>query len=403
MGGCTSAGESSAVTDSLDDARFIVVNNTDTAWASDQAWSISLDPRVSVGALNGPEHYQLFNVRAAALQSNGNIVLVDGGTREVRLYDRAGAFVKTLGGRGSGPGEFQEPNQILITTDDSVLVWDDALGRVTRFSEAGELVYSLMVDRGKIARAINPPLFPWFAKLLPDGVLVVDLIEKAGKDQLPGVHRAQGGALLVSEDIARVDTLMFFEGVEREAVDAPWGGRIGIEPPMAKTTLIAVQSTSPRVCFGDQAVPEIRCFGPDTTRMVIRWPAEAAPIEDFEIAAWRDTSGQIFAGKVSEAAVREMLGQVSVPDVRPYFTRLVLDVVGNLWVELRPVNWAHPQEIDYLVFDPKGLLLGTVTIPPIDVLEIGEDYVLGICRDDLEVEYLRVHALVKPPITDRAM
>ncbi len=81
----------------------------------------------------------------------------------------------------------------------------------------------------------------------------------------------------------------------------------------------------------------------------------------------------------------------------------MLDVVGNLWVEQRPVNWAEPEEIDYLVFDPGGLLLGTVVLPPIDVLEIGEDYVLGVYRDDMEVEYLRVHAIVKPPVTDRAM
>jgi hypothetical protein len=45
--------------------------------------------------------------------------------------------------------------------------------------------------------------------------------------------------------------------------------------------------------------------------------------------------------------------------------------------------------------EDEGLLLGTVTLPPIDVLEIGEDYVLGVFRDEMEVEYLRVHAIHK--------
>jgi uncharacterized protein YceK len=277
LSGCTSAGS----VDMPDDAGFVVANNSEAAWASDAAWSVSSGPRVSVGMLDGPAQYQLFDVRAAALQADGDIVLVDGGTREVRLYDQDGAYVKTLGGRGSGPGEFQEPIQVLITTDDSVLVWDDALFRSTRFDASGELVGVQTVIWGEIAKAVDPPLYPSTMALLPGGLIVVELIEKAGKDALPGVNRAQSGALLVSQDISHVDTLMFFKDVEQEAVDAPWGGRFGIEPPMAKNTLLAVQSTSPRICFGDQAAPEVRCFGPDSTRIVVQWQAEAAPIEDF--------------------------------------------------------------------------------------------------------------------------
>ena len=36
------------------------------------------------------------------------------------------------------------------------------------------------------------------------------------------------------------------------------------------------------------------------------------------------------------------------------------------------------------------------------LLGIGNDYILGIYRDELEVEYLRVLTIVKPPVTDRA-
>jgi hypothetical protein len=291
----------------------------------------------------------------------------------------------------------------MITADDSVQVWDNALYRSTKFDASGDLVGVQTVMWGEIAKAVDPPLYPASMALVPGGQVVVDLVEKVGKEVLPGVQRSQSGVLLVSEDIMRIDTLLFYEGVEIEAVDAPWGGRFGVEPPMAKTTLVAVQPTAPRVCIGDQAVPEVRCFGPDTTRNVIRWQAEAAPIEDSEIARWRDTSARVFAGKVSASVVEEMLERVSIPEARPYFTRLVLDVLGNLWVEQRPVDWALPQTIEYLVFDPGGQLLGTVQLPPIDVLEIGADYVLGIYRDAMDVEYLRIHEVVKPSIADRAM
>jgi hypothetical protein len=43
------------------------------------------------------------------------------------------------------------------------------------------------------------------------------------------------------------------------------------------------------------------------------------------------------------------------------------------------------------VFDPAGAWLGTLSTPArFSVLEIGRDYVLGVRRDDLDVEHVQV-------------
>ena len=48
------------------------------------------------------------------------------------------------------------------------------------------------------------------------------------------------------------------------------------------------------------------------------------------------------------------------------------------------------------VFDAEGVWLTTVTMPAnFRVFEIGEDYLLGLSRDDQEVEQVRVYALRK--------
>lgn len=57
------------------------------------------------------------------------------------------------------------------------------------------------------------------------------------------------------------------------------------------------------------------------------------------------------------------------------------------------------------VFASDGTLLGRVPFPPgIEVLEIGTDYVLGVTEDELGVERVVLHGLVKPerPITGPA-
>jgi hypothetical protein len=75
----------------------------------------------------------------------------------------------------------------------------------------------------------------------------------------------------------------------------------------------------------------------------------------------------------------------------------VLDRAGNLWVERGTAGEdVGVEAVAYLVFDPVGVLLGTVSVPPIRVLEIGDDYVMGIHRDELGVEFVHTYELLKP-------
>jgi hypothetical protein len=49
------------------------------------------------------------------------------------------------------------------------------------------------------------------------------------------------------------------------------------------------------------------------------------------------------------------------------------------------------------VFDPSGIWLGTVTLPArFNPMDIGKDYVLGLWRDEDDVEHIRIYRLRKP-------
>ena len=50
----------------------------------------------------------------------------------------------------------------------------------------------------------------------------------------------------------------------------------------------------------------------------------------------------------------------------------------------------------WTVFDPRGRMLGTIETPGSGrVTEIGEDYLLGIWTDELDVEQVRMYRLYK--------
>jgi hypothetical protein len=78
-----------------------------------------------------------------------------------------------------------------------------------------------------------------------------------------------------------------------------------------------------------------------------------------------------------------------------YATGLKGDRSGNVWVPAFEIARGTPTR--WSVFDPDGRYWGDLTTPArFRVLEIGDDYVLGVWRDDLDVEYLRKYELRKP-------
>jgi hypothetical protein len=51
------------------------------------------------------------------------------------------------------------------------------------------------------------------------------------------------------------------------------------------------------------------------------------------------------------------------------------------------------------IFEASGRFLGSLELPPrFEPFEIGGDYVLGVLKDELDIEHLQLLALTKPPV-----
>ena len=84
------------------------------------------------------------------------------------------------------------------------------------------------------------------------------------------------------------------------------------------------------------------------------------------------------------------------PDALPSFSQLRTDALGNLWAEAYPSSDMGNDSRDHLVIDSTGVFLGTVTMPKgLWVTQIGADYVLGIWKDENEVDFIRLYELRK--------
>jgi len=84
------------------------------------------------------------------------------------------------------------------------------------------------------------------------------------------------------------------------------------------------------------------------------------------------------------------------PDSLPAISDLGVDATGHLW--LRPFVLEATGPVAWSVFAPDGRLRATVDLPPrFEPTEIGEDYVLGVSRDELDVETVRLYDLARAP------
>lgn len=89
-----------------------------------EQWTLSPEPNVSIGVVEGGEPYQLHGASSSVRLPDGRIAVVDGGSEEVRFFSEKGEFLGSFGGEGDGPGEFRGPSRIRHLSGDTLQVWD---------------------------------------------------------------------------------------------------------------------------------------------------------------------------------------------------------------------------------------------------------------------------------------
>ena len=127
---------------------------------------------------------------------------------------------------------------------------------------------------------------------------------------------------------------------------------------------------------------------------IMRWPTEDLTIQESHLETYRSAElSKVDAAKrpALERWLAEMPGAASFPA----FVRLEVDPSDNLWIE----PFTRPGEAagDWSVVDAEGEFLGKVAIQPaFTPPDIADDVVLGVVRDELGVERVRLYGLTRP-------
>ncbi|MCE2422239.1 MAG: hypothetical protein J4G03_02800 [Gemmatimonadetes bacterium] len=94
---------------------------------------MAAEPALVIGRLSGPQEYLFGTITAVARDERGNVVVGDSQANEIRVFDPTGVHLRTLGGVGEGPGEFEALSDAWPVAGGNIVATDLALERITVF------------------------------------------------------------------------------------------------------------------------------------------------------------------------------------------------------------------------------------------------------------------------------
>ena len=111
-----------------------VVNDSGSVWGG----TARLVEEASIGVEAGADEYMLGQI-SSVYATDDRIYVVDSQVPAVRVYDHEGSFVRNLGGKGQGPGEYTFPTIVAADEDGRVFLVVLNARRINVYDATGEI------------------------------------------------------------------------------------------------------------------------------------------------------------------------------------------------------------------------------------------------------------------------
>ena len=337
------------MTTTLANGAVEVRNTGPSAWADTSGWKLVEVYRVGGSTGTGPE--DLVNPLSVAVDQAGGIYVGDMNPAVVKQFGPTGAYVRSIGREGGGPGEFKVT--LVATAPGLLVVHDPSSARTSVFDSAGSFL-----------RRWNSACCNWKGiGVTREGVIAVPF------NGNPAGARHAGDAYFVRYllDGSLVDTLRIVgpEGVgepRRWSFESANGNQYFVPIPLTPAVSMTLNPAGGAIVGWSGAY---RFFttrtGLDTTQVVT---LETGPVTVTEAQRihLRDSLVEWYGdGEVDRKATDEAFKLADIPSTAPYFESIAVDGSGNCWV--RRVGGTSQISARFDVFDSTGAYLGAVPVP----------------------------------------
>jgi hypothetical protein len=367
-----------------DSAGIRIVENTSPAWSAEEGWQLGGTPSLDIGGSIGDPNHELYRVRGAAELSDGRIVIANAGTYELRFFSPDGEYLGKAGGHGEGPGELQHVTWMIKLRGDSLLVFDRLQMRLSVFDSQGQFRRSVTIRHTEELMFQPVGLFG-DASVLSYATLITRQTGPYRNQDILFRHWSEGEG---------VDTLGIFPGTESFTRALENGPVMGGSPYFPRSSLYLVRGQNFYVATSDTYEIGVYSQAGDLVSLIRR---DFTPLEVTAeaVAFERERAVSIRTPHPMRPQLEEYQDAKPIPATMPAYAAVKHDELDNLWVE----EYRYPGDdvSRWTVFDPDGLMLGTIQMPPgFSLLYSGDGFVLGSWQDEFEVDHVRRYELIKP-------
>ena len=397
-----------------DSAGVRMVVNSGQQWGEGEGWQVTAEPVVTLGVRDYPVEQQFERLGEATRLSDGTIVILELRNMELRAFDASGTLLWTAGGIGDGPGEtrpYPDTRGVLTRLPGDTLQLQNGQDRV-RYTPAGDVHEHRKVDYARFRRwgRIFLQYCPFEPYFLQDQIVVCHTVMP---DPRPDIFTREQTIMRTTWNLEGLDTLGAFFETAWTVDDNRW--RTPIRSPLGlkgiyrvtgrpRPTLLFARNDNYRIEFWDIAAGSLTMVVERQTSRRARTAEEA----DFRVK-W-----SVPAGLGADRSGRDPHDdRWSALDSLSIAEGFLLDELGYLWVRrgpsptegdegmLREITTPDGEEWAirvssglHDVFRPDGVYLGTVKLPTdLMITEIGADYILGIVRDEVDIQYVWMYGL----------
>jgi hypothetical protein len=348
-------------------------------------WKLGASPQVTIGG-DGSQRTEFLNVSAMWQAANGDIVVVNSGTSEARVFDARGRYLRSFGRKGAGPGEFDYIGWATHIADTAIF-YDGTARRITKvlLAERPRIVGEVMMTFAE-GREV------WVKGRLNDGRWMLQGLAMPDP-RAEGLYRIPGYIGVISSRGTGATKWLADLGDGSTFVYNPSGTERGLSLKIAAfPAALESVATGSVVWFGDGASDSLVRIDMKTgVRKAVKLPVGASVTKQMVAEAHARELGEART-PLKRDEIEKRYSEKFLPKRLPTFSGLVAGPRSEVWVERGSASRAAPTE--YVVLSGMGTTIARVATPAgFRVMDIGESYVMGVHRDEDGVETLRRYSL----------
>ena len=340
-----------------------VIKNPDEPAFGQLDLDLALD--LSLGS-EEDENYQFYRIEDIGVDNQGNIYVLDAGSHRIQKYGSDGSYLQTIGRKGQGPGEFDTPYGMFVNEEGGIYVHDGM--RVKVFKRDGSYLRETILEIFSHDISVDRDGNIWGIGRLPTekgSTRSVIKLSKTGKLEKiiadfppPEVAiRSEGGR-----------GVMFF-------IDHEYVHELCYIPLNSQSTLYAHSS--------EYSLYRIDIRG--ETELIMEKDEKPSSISQREKDAIYEKHSD-FEEKWPREVVKDA---IRFPPHRPFFSRILADDKGRIYVERVRSVLDRRMEIDFDIFSKDGYYLYQVSLPfSPDLIKNGCMYEV---HSEEETEGIRIH------------